>query len=880
MKHFNKLLIAAAAAALLTGNVNAQTVTKQDWGDFKLWLDPGHSMRENMGMYNYTEAQKVLRVGLATREYLMTYTTIDTTTVQMTRDDDQDNVSLEERSDMANAWGADFFYSIHSDAASDVNQTLFLFGGWYENGTPVEKTPNGGKAFAEILDPHLTGVMYQTTSRGSWYDRYYYDRTSNHTNHRPWLSVNRRTNMASMLSEGGFHTLPVQQALNINDSYKRLEAFGTFRAIMEYRGLTRPDKVMLVGVITNSETGEALNGVKVNLYKASDPTTVIATVTTDTYESLFKNYSTNPDLIHNGFFLFEGLEPGGQYKLTYECDRFDSMNLEATLKTNPQGNSADNVTWANVAMTSNAPAVVSSINVTDASAVNVLNDIVITFSRKMDKTTVEQAFAMSDNGAYTLSWDNDYTLRVNINNLVQDHTYTLTISGSIAKNSQTNQYLDGDADGTAGGDYTFTFTTIPPDVEAPYIVSTTPAENSTMLYTLRPAIRIEYNEELSWNEDEATDVIVLENAEGEKVDGSIAHNVVNGASVIHLYPTADLELDKAYKVTVKGGLKDLAGNTSEGKTFVFLTEYRPVEATKVLDDGTVSNWWAPDGSGSTSGTTSKTGAEDSGSNYIEQSSTHSSTAVDKSIHMHYKFDADYAGPWNIREYRSANQYNYDATVQGYVLQAYVFGDGTNNKVAHQVRIKGDGIKRNPTVMLNYRGWDIMAWDINNSGHDIEVFTGSADSIKTTDTWCYDSFWLVHQMTADQGDMYKDNDGYDDDGNAILWQDWEGDIIFDDYKYVKYGQATQTASIDDISMSGVTEVKTGKIVITSHGATINVTASSDLLNVSIYALNGATTASVKPAATTATIDASSLAPGIYVVKAVTATETLTRRVIVH
>ena len=125
MKNFTKIALVAALGCFATsGVINAQE--KADWGDFKLWIDPGHSKKENQGMYGYTEAQKVLRVGLATREYLMEYTTATTENIKMTREDDLTEVSLEERSDMANAWGADFFYSIHSDAGGNENSTLLL----------------------------------------------------------------------------------------------------------------------------------------------------------------------------------------------------------------------------------------------------------------------------------------------------------------------------------------------------------------------------------------------------------------------------------------------------------------------------------------------------------------------------------------------------------------------------------------------------------------------------------------------------------------------------------------------------------------------------------------------------------------------------------
>ena len=72
MKNLSKYIIVAALACMTMGT-NAQE--KQDWGDFKLWIDPGHSGRENQGLYGYSEAEKVLAVGLATREYLMQYTT-------------------------------------------------------------------------------------------------------------------------------------------------------------------------------------------------------------------------------------------------------------------------------------------------------------------------------------------------------------------------------------------------------------------------------------------------------------------------------------------------------------------------------------------------------------------------------------------------------------------------------------------------------------------------------------------------------------------------------------------------------------------------------------------------------------------------------------
>ncbi|MBQ0068684.1 MAG: Ig-like domain-containing protein, partial [Bacteroidales bacterium] len=594
MKNLTKYMMAAAMGCMA---ISGFAQLKQDWGDFKLWIDPGHSGRENAGMYNYTEAQKVLRVGLATREFLFKHTTASENTIQMTRDDDQDNVSLEERSDMANAWGADFFYSIHSDAGSGENTTLFLFGGWKKNGEYIEKTPTGGKRYGDILCPNLTGVMYKTGTRGNFYDRIYYNGdVATHDNQYPYLSVNRRTNMASLLSEGGFHTHPVQQGLNMNESYKRLEAFGTARSIMEFRGLTRPNDVLLAGVVTNSENGEAIDGVSVTVNGK--------TIVTDTYESLFKQYVRNAGIVHNGFFLFEDLTPGQEYEITYSCPGYAPKTQKVTMKSDPQGLSGDNVTWGNIELTSNAPAIVASNSVLDPTKVNTRNDIVLTFSRNMDRASVEQAFSITGVDPVELKWTNDHTLRIVINKLKEDRDYTITIDGAVAKNVETQQFLDGDADGQEGGNYKFEFTTIPADVEAPYITSTTPEEDATELYTMRPVIRVEYNEELAWNEDLAIDAIVVEDADGKKYEGRLTHEIVREASVLHLYLNEDLTRDMCYKVTVKGGFADLAGNISESKTFKFLSEYRTVKSsTPLIGEYNASEWFTPGGSGSSKGFT-------------------------------------------------------------------------------------------------------------------------------------------------------------------------------------------------------------------------------------------------------------------------------------
>lgn len=170
------------------------------------------------------------------------------------------------------------------------------------------------------------------------------------------------------------------------------------------------------------------------------------------------------------------------------------MTKTVVIKSNPAGQSNDNVTWLDITMTSNAPAKVASISVEDTKAVSLVDPIVITFSRKMDKESVEKAFSIDNDGEVTLTWINDYTLSVDVSKLVPLKTYNIKIDGSVAKNSQTNQPFDGNGDGNGGDDYTLSITMKEADTTPAQVVSTDPAIDGDVAYTLRPVVRVEYDE--------------------------------------------------------------------------------------------------------------------------------------------------------------------------------------------------------------------------------------------------------------------------------------------------------------------------------------------------------------------------------------------------
>ena len=755
------------------------TETKEitGWGDFKLFLDPGHSGKENRGLWGYSEAEKVLDIALTIKEYLITYTDIPAENLKLCREDGNTVVDLGERSDIANAWGADFYYSIHSDAAATNNTTVTLFGGWMENGTAIEKTPTGGKAFGEFLNPNLTNMMMQfacTGTRGNFYDRYFYDRVDNHTNKYPYLSVNRESNMASLLSEGGYHTIAEQQQLNINKEYKRLEALAAFQSILKYHDLQVPKQTFLAGIIANSENQTPINGVTITVDGK--------TYKTDTWESVFNLYTKNKNLIHNGFYMFEGLTAGETYDVTFEAEGFDSVTKQVTIKEGGQGETVDFVTVLDIEMTNNAPAKVDGISIEDLENVTPINPLVITFSRNMDKATVEEAISINNNGEIALTWINDYTLSIDISKLLPLWSYRITIDGNVAKNSQTQQLLDGDGDGVEGGDYVINITMAEPDVTPAVVVSTYPAADETAVYTQRPPIRIEFDEILNWNDDKHADFITVTDKDGNTYAGSATHAIVREASVLHFYLDEDLPLDKCFLVSVKGGVPDLSGNETSDFHFRFLSEYRTKTQSNVLFalEG-ADGFWAPNGSGSTSGLTDE-------GNSFETSTLAPNKVVAGSGKLTYSFDPDFAGEaWQIREYTPTQSgVNANKSDCDYVLTFWCYGDGSNNGISAMLRINNSELKfTDPITPLDFRGWKLISWDFQND--TFQHFTGEATNMSQ---WRFDSFLLKHEWT-------------DEDDDSVPYQEWTGEIYLNSLEYNKWDNtATQTASIDDITLPEV------------------------------------------------------------------------------
>ena len=663
---------------------NVQSFPQQVTGlsGWNIFLDPGHSQNENMGIYNYSEAKKVLRVGLALRQMLLDWTDIDT--VYICRTDDQQSVSLTQRTDYANSLGAAHYHSIHSDASSSAstNSTLLMWGQLGINGP--EKLPHGGKKMSDLMVVLLT-AGYRTTTRGSIGDRTFYGVQGS----VPYLHVNRETNMASELSEAGFHTNPTQNQLNMNANWKRLEAKTMFWTILRYHNLARPYAGTSVGIVKDFESGLAINGAVVSLNGQVD--------TTDTYQSLFYQYSNDPNLLRNGFYYFEGV-PAGTHSLQVTAPGYDPYSVNITM--------ADTFfTFKDVSLNSNIPpTIASTFPLQSDSLYPGVESIVINFTRQMNITSVESNLTITPTVSYSTSWSNsDKTLTISTENFIFDSQYEITIGGNAE--GKFGHLFDGDGNGIGGDPFTLTVRTKVADITAPSVSDVYPSANAIDV-EYKPVINVSFSELLKTSTISSRFKIVR-NSNQTNAAGILRHYVVNGRSVLNFFITTPLFENESYTIKVQAGIEDIFGNpTPVDYSYDFTTGNSNYFAQSIVDNFEIgiTNWWQPAASGSTVGINPLTTSISSSTAVLNHN-----TGSTKSMQLDYDWDTG-ASDWLIREYFSPATPSFQPNT---LLQVFLFGDGSNNKFRFAVKETAPGnFEVSPWYDVDWIGWKIVTWDLS------------------------------------------------------------------------------------------------------------------------------------------------------------------------
>jgi N-acetylmuramoyl-L-alanine amidase len=723
----------------------------QDLSDIKICIDPGHGGHESDDRYipetGFWESEGNLTKALK----LDTMLTNLGAWVILTRYGNSnvaDDPSLSERAAIANANNVDYFHSIHSNGYNgQLNYTLMLYRGWdfgvsgYNYGEYVT-----GPLFEEagVMSNIMAEEIYtanRTTAkhvRGDWS---FYDWTDSQGN-KMGLGVLRTLNMPGTLSEGSFHDYIPESWRLQNLDYRKKESWALANSFIQFYEQPSFEHRLLAGRVKDPYQ-------EVDYYyisSLSDKYKPINNITV-TLNPIGKTY--NGDEMNNGFFFFDSLNPGN-YELIVEAENYYSDTVDVTV-----GSSFYN--FKDFFLISKIPPyVVSTAPANSDTTFPAWEPIIIKFSRPMNKTLTENAISFPDTINISFEWREDSTkLTIEHDSLEYLTNYTLTISGD-AEDSYGHPF-DGNGDGTGGDDFVLSFRTGPEDMFAPEVVQFTPAAGQKEV-ELRPIINIEFDEEIDESTLPENVVQLYPRNTTNYLNGDIKHYVVSEKSLLCFFPEEDLTPDQYYVVKLNPGFSDLLGNqVTIAQSIIFKTGVMTFTNIKVIDNfesGLTSNWWQPQGSGSTTGQNdnyTSMGQESNIVNYITQSAS--------SMKLSYGWNVD-AENWLIREYLAGGTPRSVTFDDSYIMQVYIFGDGSKNKFRFAVddnypSVAAEDHEVSQWYTIDWIGWKLISWDMANDSCSEWVGDGNLDG-----TLRFDSFQLTYNSedpeVSEVGVLYFDD----------------------------------------------------------------------------------------------------------------------------
>jgi uncharacterized protein (TIGR02145 family) len=222
------------------------------------------------------------------------------------------------------------------------------------------------------------------------------------------------------------------------------------------------------------------------------------------------------------------------------------------------------------------PVILSTVPANGATGVFVTDNISVSFSKQMNKTSVQDNFKLSEgstslNGSF--SWNNDLTTMTftPLQSLSENASYTMTL---IDKMTDLHGIRLGGNDGVDNDDnVTRSFTTVA--VSRPKITYRGPADKSTGVTVTTPVV-FDFTEPINTSTVNSTSFRLLLN--GTSVSGSF--EFLNEDSRVVFRPDADLQFGKNYTVTLSESIKDVSDPSQnldlESKpTTTFTTAVKP-----------------------------------------------------------------------------------------------------------------------------------------------------------------------------------------------------------------------------------------------------------------------------------------------------------------
>ncbi len=427
-----------------------------------------------------------------------------------------------------------------------------------------------------------------------------------------------------------------------------------------------------------------------------------------------------------------------------------STALDRYWNESPESNSA-----LSDAIPSLAPIVIAT-SPAEGDTIPVNSDFVLQFSKTIAtnsaQTTIEFAPAVEIS---TLSWsDNNKALTVTPSRALQFATdYSLTISPQLT--DVNGRAIDGNRDGVEGDAFILAFTTLGADEAGPVVISTYPTtDDLEPVFAIDEVVTFVFDELLDENSVAPAEITFRQGTADIPFNFQIAR--VQDQSVLSIQTLAPLEQDQEYQVTLASTLSDTLGNEVGNETAISFRTAPERYSEVVLIDQFLStvNWFQPNQSGSTQGiivpNTSFTMSTDTYLPFVTSRQRISPA-------LEYEWD-ETAGSFLIRVFLSTGpprSVEFDAS---YILQCFVFGDGSNNKFRFAVDdnlpvAAAENHEVSQWTTVDWLGWRLVEWQLNDPG---AAGTWLGDGVLAGQLR-FDSFQLTHEAgDATQGRIFFDN----------------------------------------------------------------------------------------------------------------------------
>ncbi len=401
-----------------------------------------------------------------------------------------------------------------------------------------------------------------------------------------------------------------------------------------------------------------------------------------------------------------------------------------------------------------APKVVSSTPV-DGDTVSITTQVKLNFSKTLNVNTVTPSvftfMPPIEVSSVTFSNGNKTVLFTTASNFNFQTNYTFILDSTVT--DVNGKMLDGNGDGIAGDSYVLHFSTVAQDLSGPLVTQFFPdSTNSSGSFDVDGVVTVLFDELVNSATINHNNVILKTGTTPISKDMQL--RTVGNQSIINIKTPQILLNETQYSLTLTQNITDVVGNPILSNHEIFFTTSDLVYSIRtIIDDfSTEGNWEQPEYSGSTAGIIDSGTSSGYSATYCLPATTPA-----KGFFIQYQWNPS-AATKLIREYLSGGAPRNVIFDTSYILQVYVWGDGSGNKFRFAID-EGDGTnwpnhEVSKWIVIDWYGWRLVEWNLKDP-NSVGAWIGNG--VLDWPEYRIDSFQLTDSPGSSvYGRIYVDN----------------------------------------------------------------------------------------------------------------------------